>query len=144
MHSSTCFDLYNSEYKKSSWWWKCRLCSFCKHTKNFWYCRRPDNGIREVSNDCFKFYPSNCNHYVSINGYNSSLAAMNCGVSEGSALEPLLFLLYTNGLNHAIKFCKVHLFALMTLIYYMSNSIKKTEHTMQCWLKHLVLHRLTS
>ena len=72
---------------------------------------RPNNGIRGVSNDWFKSYLSNRNHYVSINGYNSSFVTINCGVSERSTLGPLLFLLYINDLNQAIKFCKLHLFA---------------------------------
>ena len=40
-------------------------------------------GIRGVSNDWFK-------SYLSINGYDSGLAAINCGVPQGSALGPLL------------------------------------------------------
>ena len=48
--------------------------------------------IRGDSNDWFKSYLSNCNQYVSINGYESGLAAINCGIPQG--LEPLLFLLY--------------------------------------------------
>ena len=68
-------------------------------------------GIRGVSNDCFKSYWSNHNQYVSINGYESGLAALNCGIPQGSVLGPLLFLLYINNLNQAIKFCKVHHFA---------------------------------
>ena len=36
--------------------------------------------IRGVSNDWFKSYLSNRNQYVSISGYESGLAAVNCGV----------------------------------------------------------------
>ena len=67
-------------------------------------------GIRGVSNDWFKSYLSNHNQYVSINGYESGLAAINCGVPQGSVLGPLLFLLYINDLNQTM-FCKVNHFA---------------------------------
>ena len=82
-------------------------------------------GIRGVSNDWFKFYLSNRIQYVSINGYESGLAAINCGVPPRSVLGPLLFLLYINNLNQAIKFCKAHHFADDTNLLCLSNSIKK-------------------
>ena len=50
-------------------------------------------GIHGVSNDWFKSCLSNRNQYVSINGYQSGLATINCGVPQGSVLRPLTFLL---------------------------------------------------
>ena len=56
-------------------------------------------GIRGVSNDWFKSYLSNRNQYVSINGFDSGLTTINCGVSHGSVLGHLLFSLYVNDLK---------------------------------------------
>ena len=94
-------------------------------------------GIRGVSNDWFKSYLSNRSQYVSINGYDSGLAAINCGVPEESVLGLLLFL-YVNDLNQAIKFCKVHHFADDTNLLCMSNSIKKLNKLVNADLKHQV------
>ena len=80
-------------------------------------------GIRGVSNDWFKSYLSIHNQYVSINGYESGVAAINCSVPQGSVLGPLLFLLYINDLNQAIKFCKVRHFADDTNLLCLSNSM---------------------
>ena len=38
----SCLNQYYWEYKKSSWWWKYRLWSFCRLAKSFWYCRPSD------------------------------------------------------------------------------------------------------
>ena len=94
-------------------------------------------GIRGVSNDWFKSYLSNRNQCVSINGYESGLAALNCGIPQGFVLGPLLFLLYINDLNQAIKFCKVHHFADDTNLLCLSNSIKKLNKLVNADLNHL-------
>ena len=101
-------------------------------TKSFLYCRPADAvsklnycGILGISNDWFKSYISNRNQYISINGYQSGLATINCGIPRGSALGPLLFLLYINDLNQVTKFCQVHHFADNTNHLFLSNSIKK-------------------
>ena len=94
-------------------------------------------GICEVSNDSSKSYLTSHNQYVSINGFESGLAALNCGVPQGSVLGPLLFLLYINDLNQAIKFWKVHHFAVDTNILCLSNT-KKLNKLVNAGLKHLV------
>ena len=96
-------------------------------------------GIRGTSNDWFKFYLSNRNQYVFINGYDSGLAGTNCDIPQGSVLGPLLFLLYMNNLNQAIKFCKVHHFADDTNLLYPRNSFKKLNKLVNVDLKHLVI-----
>ena len=94
-------------------------------------------GIRGVSNDWFKSYLSNHNQYVSTNGYESDLAAINCGVPQGSVLRPNLFLLYVNNLNQAIKFCKIHHYAKDTNLLCFSNSITKLNKLVNADLKYL-------
>ena len=93
--------------------------------------------VRGVSNDWFKSYLFNRNQCVSINGYQSSLDALNYGVPQGSVLGPLLFLLYINDLNQVIKFCKVHHFADDTNLLCLSNSIKKLKTLVNADLKQL-------
>ena len=75
---------------------------------------------------------------MSINGYDSVLAAINCGFPQESVLGPLLFLLYINDLNQAIKFCKVNLFADDTNLLCLGHSIKKLNKLVIADLKHLV------
>ena len=84
-----------------------------------------------MSNDWFKLYLSNHSQYVSINGYESGLAGVNCGVPQGSVLGSLLFLLHINDLNQAIKFCKAHHFTDDTNLLSLSN-YQKTEQTSEC------------
>ena len=94
-------------------------------------------GICEVSNDWFKSYLPNRSQYVSINVYESGLAALNCGVPQGPVQGPLQFLLYINDLNHAVRFCKVHHFTDDTNLSCLSNSIKKLNKIVNAELKHL-------
>ena len=95
-------------------------------------------GIRGVLNDWFECYLSNRNQYVSINGYESGLAALNCGVPRGYVLGPPLFLLYINYLNQARKFPKVHHFAEDTNLLCLGKSIKLLKKLVNAHLKHLV------
>ena len=73
-----------------------------------------------------------------INGYDSGLAEINCGVPQGSILGPLLFLLYINDLNQVIKFCKVHNFADDANLLYSGKSIEKFNKLVNTDLKNLL------
>ena len=80
-------------------------------------------GIHGLATEWFKSYLSNRKQYVSINGYDSNLADVKFGVPQGSVLGPLLFLIYINDLNQALKFCKVHHFAYDTNLLHFNKSI---------------------
>ena len=93
-------------------------------------------GIRGILNNWFKSYLSNRKQFVSINGYDSGLAEINCGVPLGSVLGPFLFSLYIN--DQAIRFCKVHHFADDTNLLYFGKSIKKLHKLVNIDLKNLL------
>ena len=91
-----------------------------------------------VTNNWFKSYLSNRIQYVSINGYDCGPADISCGVPQGSALGPLLLLLYINDLNQAVIFFNVIYFADDTNLLCLSNSIKKLNKEINADLKQLV------
>ena len=85
-----------------------------------------------------KSYLSNRNQYVPINGYDSNLADVKFGVPQGSVLGPLLFLMYINDLNQALKYCKVHHFADGTNLLHFSKSIYRLNKYVNLDLKSLI------
>ena len=97
-------------------WYFCRLTELAKVE---YY------GIHGLANEWFRSYLSNREQYVSINGHESNLTSVLYGIPQGSALGPLLFIIYINDLNQAIKFCKVHHFPDVTNLLQFNKSVAK-------------------
>ena len=94
-------------------------------------------GIRGMTNNWFKSYLFNRKQFVSINGHISNQTSVKYGVPQGSVLGPLLFLIYINELNLAIKFCKVRHFADDTNLLHFSKSVNKLNKYINLDMKNL-------
>ena len=68
-------------------------------------------GIRGISNLWFSSYLSNRCQRVKLDGKNSGILDITCGVPQGSILGPLLFLLYINDMKNSVKNSILHHFA---------------------------------
>ena len=94
-------------------------------------------GIRGIANSWFKTYLSDRRQYVSINGVDSNEVTMQFGVPQGSVLGPLLFLIYINDLNTAIKYCTTRHFADDTNLLIKNKSLKQLKKHLNLDLRYV-------
>ena len=95
-------------------------------------------GLRGKINDLFKSYLCNRKQYVSLNGFDSSLQDVTCGVPQGSTLGPLLFLLYINDFRLCLDQTTSGHFADDTFILFNSKKLKTIETIVNYELKHVL------
>ena len=91
--------------------------------------------VRGLAKGWFKSHLSNRKQYVLINGYDSNLLVVKFGVPQRSVLGPLLFLIYINDLNQAVKLCNVHHFANHTNLLHCIKSANRLNKCVTLVLK---------
>ena len=74
-------------------------------------------GIRGHANSFFRSYLNKRKQYTAINGVDSSICDVKCGVPQGSVLGPLLFALHTNDIYRAVGKDNIRLFANDTALF---------------------------
>ena len=92
-------------------------------------------GFRGVSQELIKSFLQNRQQYVSINGFDSNIMEIKCGVPQGSTLGPLLFLIYINDFRLSIKKSVTSHFADDTCIFHSSKKLKSLETELNFDLK---------
>ena len=99
-------------------------------------------GIRGIALSWLKSYLSDRQQFVCIDGHNSSMSNIKCGVPQGSILGPLLFLIYVNDIINSSSILKFVMFAddttilashkdMNQLIYILNSELMKIS----CWFK---------
>jgi retron-type reverse transcriptase len=95
-------------------------------------------GLRGNINKLLQSYLSNRKQFVSINGYDSEVKNITCGVPQGSSLGPLLFLIYINDLRMCLTKTSCGHFADDTFIIFHSKKPKTIETIVNTELKDVV------
>ena len=97
--------------------------------------------IKNLELEWFRSYLNNRKLKVVFNGATSSERLITC-VPQGSALGPLLFLIYINTLPNAVKHSKINMFADDTAIFLNGKKSKDIEQklnsdlrSISCWLE---------
>ena len=86
-------------------------------------------------NKLIQSYLANRRQYVSLNGFDSEIRYLDCGVPQGSSLGPLLFLIYINDFRLCLNETESGHFADDSFILYNSKKSKTIETIVNTELK---------
>ena len=88
-------------------------------------------GFTQQTKNWFQSYLENRNQYVELQGKSSSKEQVSCGVTQGSILGPILFLIYINDINAALKNSSTVLYADDTVFHISYKCPETIERMMQ-------------
>ena len=92
-------------------------------------------GIRGVPLQFFASYLTNRQQYVQMGNTVSSEQTMTCGISQGSSLGPVLFLIYINDLPNCSSALTFRIFADDTNVFASARDLKVLEKIVNSELK---------
>jgi hypothetical protein len=93
-------------------------------------------GIRGPALQWLKSYITDRQQFAFVNGKNSTMQKITCGVPQGSVLGPLLFLIYTNDIGNCTE-SKVRLFADDTNCFVRSDNYADLKKVITGTLKEI-------
>ena len=94
-------------------------------------------GNRGIYNDWLKSYLNDRKQFVTLSDAKSTQETVTRGVPQGSVLGPLLFLIYINNMNSAVKNSMIHHFADDTNLLLTDKNLKKLKNKMNRELSYL-------
>ena len=95
-------------------------------------------GFNRSAVQWFKSYLTDRSQSICINGISSDHQSVTFGVPQGSALGPLLFIMYVNDLPSAVSICNVELYADDTLLYFANKSVSTIENNLTLDLANVI------
>ena len=95
--------------------------------------------VRNTESDWFKSYLHDHQQRVVFNGTISTDRPVTCGIPQGSALGPLMFLIYINYLPDAVKHSKINMFADDTAIFLNRNKSNDIERKLNSDLQSITM-----